>query len=300
MSGRAWLLLGLLSFIWGSSFLFIELALAVMGPLTLVFFRVFIGAMALLAYLRVRGKSLPSAASFWVAAAFMGLLNNAIPFSLIAYGQVFITAGLASIINANTAFFGVVVAALFIAEERWQWHRVLGVIVGVGGVITIIGPASLVSLDVTSLGQFAVVVATLSYACASVWGKLRLAGYAGDSIAAATLLSASIMMMPLMLIFEGMPRFEITLTLITVFVGLGVLGTSFAYILYFRILQLAGASNLMLVTIIVPLFAVLLDAVWLSQYLSMTEIAGFVIVALGLAVMDGRLLGYLRKHVKTR
>ena len=247
MSGRAWLLLGLLSFIWGSSFLFIELALAVMGPLTLVFFRVFIGAMALLAYLRVCGKTLPSAASFWVAAAFMGLLNNAIPFSLIAYGQVFITAGLASIINANTAFFGVVVAALFIAEERWQWHRVLGVIVGVGGVITIIGPASLVSLDVTSLGQFAVVVATLSYACASVWGKLRLAGYAGDSIAAATLLSASIMMMPLMLIFEGMPRFEITLTLITVFVGLGVLGTSFAYILYFRILQLAGASNLMLV-----------------------------------------------------
>lgn len=299
MSGRAWLLLGLLSFIWGSSFLFIELALAVMGPLTLVFFRVFIGSMALLAYLRVRGKSLPSAASFWVAAAFMGLLNNAIPFSLIAYGQVFITAGLASIINANTAFFGVVVAALFIAEERWQWHRVLGVIVGVGGVITIIGPASLVSLDVTSLGQFAVVVATLSYACASVWGKLRLAGYAGDSIAAATLLSASIMMMPLMLIFEGMPRFEITLTLITVFFGLGVLGTSFAYILYFRILQLSGASNLMLVTIIVPLFAVLLDAVWLSQYLSMTEIAGFVIVALGLAVMDGRLLGYLRKHVKT-
>ena len=299
MSGHAWLLLALLSFIWGSSFLFIELALAVMGPLTLVFFRVAIGAAALLAYLKLRRKSLPNSLSFWAAAAFMGLLNNAIPFSLIAYGQVFITAGLASIINANTAFFGVIVAALLIAEERWQWHRVLGVIIGVGGVITIIGPASLVSFDVTSLGQLAVVVATLSYACASVWGKLRLAGYAGDRIAAATLLCASIMMLPMMLIFEGMPRFEITPTLMAVFVGLGVLGTSFAYILYFRILQLAGASNLMLVTIIVPLFAVLLDAVWLSQYLSMTEIVGFVIVAVGLAIMDGRLLGYLRKHIKT-
>lgn len=289
MSRHAWMLLGLLSFIWGASFLFIELALEVMGPVTLVFFRVLVGAACLMAYLKFRHIKLPSSKAFWMPVFVMGLLNNVIPFSLISYGQVFITGGMASIINANTAFFGVIVAALFLADERLQLSRLLGVMIGISGVIIVVGPQNLTDFNPASIGQLAIVGATLSYAFASVWGKLRLQGYDSEAIACGMLIAATILMAPLMIWLEGIPHFELSLQLTGVFIGLGAIGTSIAYLLYFKILKLAGASNLMLVTIIVPIFAVLLDALVLAQFVSITDGIGFVIVAIGLAIMDGRL-----------
>ena len=219
----------------------------------------------------------------------MGLLNNVIPFSLISYGQVFITGGMASIINANTAFFGVIVAALFLADERLQLSRLLGVMIGITGVIIVVGPQNLTDFNPASIGQLAIVGATLSYAFASVWGKLRLQGYDSEAIACGMLIAATMLMAPLMIWLEGIPHFELSLQLTAVFIGLGAIGTSIAYLLYFKILKLAGASNLMLVTIIVPIFAVLLDALVLAQFVSITDGIGFVIVAIGLAIMDGRL-----------
>lgn len=290
MSRHAWMLLLLLSFVWGASFLFIELALAVMGPVTLVFLRVLVGALCLLIYLRVRQKSLPLCLAFWAPVFVMGLLNNVVPFSLITYGQVFITGGMASIINANTAFFGVIVAALFIADERLQIRRLLGVMIGISGVVIVVGPQNITDFNPASIGQLAVVGATLSYAFASVWAKLRLQGYDSELIACGMLIAASISMAPLMLWIEGLPHFEINMELIGVFVGLGAIGTAFAYLLYFKILNITGASNLMLVTIIVPIFAVMLDALVLSEFISFADMVGFVIVAIGLAIMDGRLL----------
>ena len=289
MSRHAWMLLLLLSFIWGASFLFIELALEVMGPVTLVFFRVLVGAVCLIAYLKIRHIRLPSSKAFWMPVFVMGLLNNVIPFSLISYGQVFITGGMASIINANTAFFGVIVAALFLADERLRLSRLLGVMIGISGVIIVVGPQNLTDFNPASIGQLAIVGATLSYAFASVWGKLRLQGYDSEAIACGMLMAATILMAPFMIWLEGIPHFELSLQLIGVFIGLGAIGTSIAYLLYFRILKLAGASNLMLVTIIVPVFAVLLDALVLAQFVSITDGIGFVIVAVGLAIMDGRL-----------
>lgn len=289
MSRQAWMLLLLLSFIWGASFLFIELALEVMGPVTLVFFRVLVGAVCLIAYLKSRHIKLPSSKAFWVPVFVMGLLNNVIPFSLISYGQVFITGGMASIINANTAFFGVIVAALFLVDERLQLSRLLGVMIGISGVIIVVGPQNLTDFNPASVGQLAIVGATLSYALASVWGKLRLQGYDSEAIACGMLIAATILMAPLMIWLEGIPHFKLSFQLTGVFIGLGAIGTSIAYLLYFRILKLAGASNLMLVTIIVPVFAVLLDALVLAQFVSIADGIGFVIVAVGLAIMDGRL-----------
>lgn len=289
MSRQAWALLMLLSVIWGASFLFIEMALVVMGPVSLVFFRVLIGALTLFFYLRLAKISLPKSLKFWAPVTLMGALNNAIPFSLIAYGQLFITGGMASIINANTAFFGVVVAALFIADERLSWSRFLGVLIGISGVVIVAGPAELLALDFTSIGQLAVILATLSYAFASVWGKLRLQGYHGAVTAFGMMATASLLLLPVMLIKEGVPHFALDGTMIIVAIGLGVIGTAGAYLLYFKILALAGASNLMLVTIIVPVFAVLLDGLVLAQYLPVEALIGFVVIAIGLAVMDGRL-----------
>ena len=290
MSKQAWGLLVLLSAIWGGSFLFIEMALQAMGPVTLVFFRVLIGAISLGIYAWIAGFHVPRALSFWRSVFVMGALNNAIPFVLIAYGQVTITGGMASIINANTAFFGVLVAAIFLANERLKWHRLLGVIVGVSGVVVVIGPGELYSLDVTSLGQLAVLLATLSYAFASVWGKVRLQGYSGPVTALCTTFCAALLMCPIMLLNEGVPQFALTGQLWLVALGLGVIGTGGAYLLYFKILSLAGASNLMLVTIIVPVFAVTLDALVLGQWVSVSDLLGFVMIALGLLIMDGRLL----------
>ena len=289
MSRQAWALLMLLSVIWGASFLFIEMALVVMGPVSLVFFRVLIGALTLFFYLRLAKIPLPKNAEFWAPVTIMGALNNAIPFSLIAYGQLFITGGMASIINANTAFFGVVVAALFISDERLSWSRFLGVLIGISGVVVVAGPAELLALDFTSIGQLAVILATLSYAFASVWGKLRLQGYQGAVTAFGMMATASVLLLPVMLIKEGVPHFSIDGNLIIVAIGLGMIGTAGAYLLYFKILALAGASNLMLVTIIVPVFAVLLDGLVLAQYLPVEAFIGFVVIAFGLVVMDGRL-----------
>ena len=209
MTRQAWMLLLLLSLIWGASFLFIEIALEVMGPVTLVFFRVLVGAFCLLAYLRIRQKTLPTSIGFWAPVFMMGLLNNVIPFSLISYGQVFITGGMASIINANTAFFGVIVAAVTLADERLEWRRLIGVLIGISGVIIIVGPHNLIDFNPASIGQLAVVGATLSYAIASVWAKLRLNGYDSELIACGMLIAATILMAPLMFWIEGMPLFSI-------------------------------------------------------------------------------------------
>ena len=296
MSRQAWALLLLLSAIWGASFLFIEIALGAMGPITLVFFRVAIASIALGLYAKLAGLSLPKDAGFWQSVMVMGVLNNAIPFCFIAYGQLSITGGMASIINANTAFFGVIVAACFLPAERLSPRRLIGVLIGVSGVAFVVGPSELLRFDVAQIGQLAVVVATLSYAFASVWGRLRLQGYNSTITALGTSLSSSFVLFFVMIFAEGVPFFAITPALIIVAIGLGVIGTAGAYIIYFKILAVAGASNLMLVTIIVPVFAVTLDAIVLRQWVSLQELCGFVIIAAGLAIMDGRLWSMMRRR----
>ena len=296
MSKQAWSLLLLLSAIWGASFLFIEMALVALSPASLVFFRVLIGAMTLGFVIMVTRRALPKQASFWFSTLVMGAINNVIPFTLIAYGQVTITGGMASIINANTAFFGVLVAAIFIVNEKLSAHRLIGVIIGVSGVVIVVGPSELSQFDLTSIGQLAVILATLSYAFASVWGRLKLQGYDSIVTAFATTLSASLILGVYLLVTQSFPVFDVTISLVIVAIGLGMIGTGYAYMIYFRILALAGASNLMLVTIIVPIFAVTLDAIFLSQWVSVREMLGFGIIAIGLAVMDGRVLSYLHPN----
>ena len=296
MSKQAWSLLLLLSAIWGASFLFIEMALVALSPASLVFFRVFIGAMTLGFVIMVTKRALPKQVSFWFSTLVMGAINNVIPFTLIAYGQVTITGGMASIINANTAFFGVLVAAIFILNEKLSAHRLIGVIIGVSGVVIVVGPSELSQFDLTSIGQLAVILATLSYAFASVWGRLKLQGYDSIVTAFATTLSASLILGVYLLLTQSFPVFDVTISLVIVAIGLGMIGTGYAYMIYFRILALAGASNLMLVTIIVPIFAVTLDAIFLSQWVSVREMLGFGIIAIGLAVMDGRVLSYLHPN----
>ena len=194
----------------------------------------------------------------------MGVLNNIIPFSLIAIGQQYVTGGMASILNANTAFMGVIVSGLFLAAEPAKWHRIIGVIIGIFGVSIAIGLENLSggTEDSTILwGQIAIILATISYAFAGVWGKVKLAGFQPIHGAVMLVCSAVISVFVASL-FSGTPPpaiFFAPFDMILLVIGLGVFGTALAYPLYFRILELAGASNLMLVTIIVPVFALVIE-----------------------------------------
>ena len=295
MSSRAWFLLLSLAFIWGASFYFIEIGLAHLDPFWLVSTRLLFGALPLGLWFLTQQKALPMTFRFWSSVMIMGVINNFLPFNFIAFGQLFVTGGMASIINANTAFMGVIVSGMFLSSERATWNRLIGVIIGVAGVAIAIGVTpSLLTADTSNsfLGSLAIVLATISYAFAGVWGKLKLSEYSSTQGAVGMLICSAAVSVFCSFLISGPPSLTIIsypLDLIQVVFGLGVLGTALAYPLYFKILEVAGSSNLMLVTIIVPVFAIILDALMLNQFVTRADLFGFTLVAVGLLIMDGRL-----------
>lgn len=298
MSLRAWIYLLLLSSFWGASFYFIEVGLEHLSPVWLVSLRLISGAICLCAWLTITSVFLPYQLAFWRDCLVMGVLNNLAPFCLIAWGQLSVTGGMASILNANTAFIGVLVSALFLKTEPLRVNRVAGVIIGVSGVAVAIGVNPLSGETGSVCGQLAIVLATLFYALAGVWGRVRLSSYQAVQGACGMLLCSAVLSVPLALLLSGQPSVSLLQsahlgTLVVLILGIGLLGTAIAYPLYFKVLELAGASNLLLVTIIVPVFALSLDALLLGQLVSWSAMAGFGLVAFGLSVMDGRL--YHRK-----
>ena len=302
MSSRSWSLLLSLAFIWGASFYFIEIGLIYLDPFWLVSVRLLFGALPLALWLLFQEKTLPIKLRFWTSVMIMGVLNNFLPFNFIAFGQLYVTGGMASIVNANTAFMGVIVSGLFLSREPATWNRVVGVMIGVTGVAVAIGITPMLpAADANNLllGSLAIIVATIAYAFAGVWGKIKLAEYSPTQSAVGMLICSSVISVLCSFFISGRPSLEIInhpFDLIKVVLGLGVLGTALAYPLYFKILEVAGSSNLMLVTIIVPVFAIILDAILLSQFVTGSDLFGFALVAIGLFIMDGRLNYYLLRR----
>jgi drug/metabolite transporter (DMT)-like permease len=295
LSSRSWSLLLSLAFIWGASFYFIEIGLIYLDPFWLVSVRLLFGALPLALWLLFQGKTLPTQLCFWTSVMIMGVLNNFLPFNFIAFGQLYVTGGMASIVNANTAFMGVIVSGLFLSGEPATWNRVVGVMIGVTGVAIAIGVTPMLSAADANdllLGSLAIILATIAYAFAGVWGKIKLAEYSPTQSAGGMLICSSVISVLCSFFISGPPSLTIInhpFDLMKVVLGLGVLGTALAYPLYFKILEVAGSSNLMLVTIIVPVFAIILDAILLSQFVTGSDLFGFTLVAIGLFVMDGRL-----------
>jgi drug/metabolite transporter (DMT)-like permease len=250
------------------------------------------------AYVLIRRLPLPIDRRVWGAFLVMGLLNNAIPFSLMAWGQLHIETGLTSILNAATAIFGVSAAALFLADERMTGRKAMGVGIGFLGVSTAIGLNAFQDFDIRSLGQLAVIGGTISYALAGVWARKTL-GHLKPQVAAAGMLTgASLITLPAAWIIEG----PITLSLqpqtwaaITYY---AVVATAIAYILYYRVLALAGSGNAMLVTLLVAPVAIVLGAIVLGEALPLRAYIGFAILALGLLILDGRLVKPLQHRLR--
>ncbi|MEM7058325.1 MAG: DMT family transporter [Pseudomonadota bacterium] len=290
MSGRAWIELILLASLWGGSFFSIEIALAELGPMTAVLHRVGWAMLLLWIIARARGLSAPRDWRIWGAFLVMGALNNVIPFGLMSWGQTHIESGLVSIFNAMTAPLGVLVAAIILRDEPLTARRSAGVALGFIGVVVVIGADNLMNLDWRTLAQWAVLAGALSYAFASVWGKLHLRGV-DPMIAAAGMLTGSTMIMfPVVLWTEGMPSLALEVSTILAIGYYAVFATALAYLLYYRVLAMAGAGNLMLCTLLIPPIAITLGWLFLDERLPPEAFGGFAMIALGLVVIDGRLL----------
>jgi len=290
MDLTAALLLLALAAVWGGSFFFAEIALAEVPPLTITLHRVFWAVPMLAVIVALSGLKLPRDPRLWGAYLVMGGLNNAIPFSLIFWGQTHIESGLASILNGTTAVFGAVVAGIILVDEPLTRRKLIGAALGLVGVAVIMGPEALQSLDPGNLAQLAIVGAALSYAFASVWGKLRLAGQPPMMNALGMLIGSTVLMIPLVLLVDGPPSLSLSPKIWAALFGVAALSTVLAYILYFAILVRAGAANLMLVTLMIPPFAITLGAIFLGESLGIEAWIGFAVIALGLAITDGRLL----------
>jgi len=294
MGPREWTMMLALSLLWGATFFFVEIALTELGPFTLVLGRVACGATALWAVVLISGVPLPRTFADFRDLFVMGLLNNAIPFTLIFWGQQWISGGLASVLNAMTPIFAVIVAHLLTQDEKATPARTAGVLLGIGGVAVLVGPDALSGLDGSLVGQLAVLCAALCYSFAGVFGR-RLKRFAPTVSGAGMLTSSTLIMLPVVLFMEGVPTVVPSLGIIAVWVTLGTACTALAYILYFRILATAGATNLLLVTIMIPPSAMALGVIFLGERITLSTAAGFILIFLGLLCVDGRVLDRFRR-----
>lgn len=284
-----------LAAVWGGSFFFAEIALTEVPPLTITLHRVFWAAPLLLLIVKLAGIAIPTDRKIWLGYLGMGALNNAIPFSLIFWGQSQIESGLASILNGTTAMFGAVVAGLLLKDEPLTTSKLAGAGLGLLGVGVIMGPEALSSFNLANLAQLAILTASLSYACASVWGKTHLSSQPPLMNACGMVIASSLLMVPIVLFVDGVPDFNLSLPVWSALLSLSALSTVLAYALYFAILGLAGAANLMLVTLLIPPFAIALGTLFLGESLSPSAWAGFAIIAIGFAVTDGRVFARRRQ-----
>jgi drug/metabolite transporter (DMT)-like permease len=292
MGTAEWAMLLALSVLWGGSFFFISVAVKELPPLTIVLLRVGIAALVLYAALLTLRKPFPVDRRIWLSFLAMGFLNNVIPQTLIVWGQKEIPGGLASILNATTPLFGVVVAHYFTQDEKMTANKLAGLLIGLAGVAIMIGPSAFEGLGRNFLAEVAVLVASIFYALSGVYGRrFRRMGVDPIAIAAGQLTGSTILLLPLALVFEhplslAMP----SLAAWQAVLGLALISTALAYVIFFRILATAGATNLLLVTFLIPVSAIFLGSMFLGEQLEPKHFFGMVCIAAGLACIDGRLL----------
>jgi len=297
MSARVWVWLLSLSLLWGGTFFFAKVALSELPPLTVVFGRVTLAAVALNATLAIFARGLWRRSTPWPQFFAMGMLNNVVPFSLIVWGQTHIASGLASILNATTPLSTVVVAHFLTPDEKITGPKVVALLTGLAGVVTLIGPDVLGRTTDDAWGELACLAATVCYAFAGIYGRrfVRM-GVAPIDAAAGQVTASAMLILPITLAIDrpwmlAMPSAQVWIAL----VAAALLSTALGYIFYFRILATAGATNLLLVTFLMPVIAILLGTALLDEHLEPKHFAGMVLIGTGLAVIDGRLAAFLRR-----
>lgn len=290
MGARQWAMLLTLGAIWGGSFFFARVAVAEIPTLNLVLFRVAIAALALHLYLAVAGPSFRPALSMAGSFFVLALLNNIIPFSLMFAGQTELGAGAAAIINATTPFWTMILANILTDDEKLSPRKAAGVLTGIAGTAVMVGPGVLAESGGPLWAKLAILGMALSYGLAAIHAR-RFRALPPQIVATGQLTVSSVIMLPVVLLWHG-PHglFSASAGVWAAVLGLALLATSFGYILYFSLIRAAGATNASLVTLVVPVSAILLGTLFLGERLEMFEIAGMALIALGLLIVDGRLL----------
>ncbi|MDB4068608.1 DMT family transporter [Pseudomonadales bacterium] len=300
MGTTDWAMLLLLSFLWGGSFFLIGVLVAELPPLTIVTIRVGVAALTLWAVLLVGGYDIPKTFKLWRAFFMLGLLNNVIPFTFIVWGQNHIGAGLASIMNATTPLFTILIAGAFLVDEHITPQKVAGVVLGLIGVSVLIGAESLagIGLDISlqTLAQLAIMGAAISYGCASVFGRrFKALGVSPFSTSVGQVTASTLILLPITFVIErpdqlANPSLQAWLSILC----LGVFCTALGYTLFFKILSSSGATNVVLVTFLVPVTASFLGWLILNEQLHSSHFIGMAFIGLGLAAIDGRVLKKLK------
>jgi drug/metabolite transporter (DMT)-like permease len=306
---RDWSLLGVLSVLWGGSFFFNGVMLKELPPLTVVLLRVSLAAIILLPVLWVYRIPFPKGLSGWKPFFVIALLNNVLPFSLIVVGQTYIPSGLASILNATTPLFTVLIMAAA-GDEKLHARRVAGVVAGLIGVIVLHGQ----SFDSQAfdsqgpglgtsqgVGILLCLAAAFSYGLSALFARRKLSDSPPLATATFQLLASSLMMAIVAAVFErpwqlAMPGPATWLAMI----GLAALSTALAYIVFFQVLRRSGSTNVMLVTLLIPVTAILLGYLVLGESISPREIIGALVIGSALLLIDGRVLNFVRRPLAVR
>ncbi len=288
MTGADWAMLIALALLWGGSFFFARIVVLEIAPFTTVLLRVAIAAATLWLYIALTRRAVTLDRQLVVALVVMGLLNNVIPFSFIFYGQTVIGAGLASVINAMTPIWTLIIANFLTADEKITLNKALGIVCGFVGVAVMMGGDLLAGLAASALAQVSVLAGALSYGFAAVYGK-RFVGRDPIVVSAGQLTASTVLMLPIVAMVDpvgdlAMPSASVVASVL----GLAVVCTALAYVLYFRILASAGATNISLVTFLIPPSAIALGAMFLGEVMSAQQMAGIALIAAGLALIDGR------------
>jgi drug/metabolite transporter (DMT)-like permease len=290
MTYQDWGLLLLLSFLWGGAFFFAAIAVRELPPLTVVVSRTGLAALALAVILRFRREDWPFKGRAFHAFFIMGLLNNLLPFSLLFWAQTMIPSGLASILNATTPIFSIVVAHFLLADERMAANKAIGIAFGFVGVVVLLGGNLLDSRGFALVGMLACLGAALSYGFAGAYGRsFKSMDFSATQIAFGQLTATTLMMVPIVSMIDRPWNLALpSPSVIASLVALAIASTALAYVIFFRLLASAGVVNTALVTLLIPVSAILLGALFLGETLALRHYAGMALIGAGLLAIDGR------------
>jgi drug/metabolite transporter (DMT)-like permease len=289
----------LLSVLWGASYFFFKELVGELPTLTIVLARLGLGAILLNVLMLAQREAMPRDAKRWREFLVMGFLNNALPFVLLVWSETKISSGLAAILNATTPVFSVLIAHFYTAGERLTWYKGFGVLFGLLGVLVLLGPSLLVNAGGDELlPELACIFTALVYAVAGIYGR-RFKDLPALNVATGQLTASAALLLPLALIVDhpwNLPNPSMQAW--QAIIGLAVFSTALAYVIFFRLLASAGATNVLLVTLLVPISAVLLGVLFLKEAFTAQTLAGMGLVALGLAAIDGRLPAMIGEQLR--
>ena len=289
MKSKAALYLAILGVIWGTSFLFIKICVGSIPLFTFVAGRMLMGGCVLYAVLLLQGDNMPRLGQAWIPFAFIGFFNALLPYGLIAWGEQYISSGLAAILNATTPIFTVIIAHYFISDERFTVGRITGILLGFLGVVVIVWPELQRGMSFDVWGQLAVVGGSLGYAIAIVYARKHLQGVPAIKTSIGMLASGFVMTIPLVLLLEDPLAIQPTRAAWLSWVALGVFGTAVAYLLYYWLVRHAGATYTSLVTFLLPPMGVFWGAVILGETIGWIQAVGSLVILFSIMLVNGYL-----------